>query len=211
MTKIAQTQWFSQNTALQNERRCPLENPPFFSASGHDNYLAYTMRAYCHAGASFLAWTHSFSEDQDFAKEIWSGVECYSSGETEMTHDTDRGTETHSRIIQELGALSASSGEYITIKMERWHYYIDRAKITMVEGIYKDEEFEEILDKCHRADAYARAGRPLPADCPRHFTLVCRPLDLVFLAKDILNLYKGYEDVHYVYTGQNDHQENYHQ
>lgn len=116
-----------------------------------------------------------------------------------MSRDRDERTETHSRIIQELGRISASSGEYITIKMERWHYYIDRAKITIVEGIYKDEELKEILDKCARADAHAKAGLTPSADCPRHFTLVCRPLDLVFLAKDILNLYKGYEEVYYTY------------
>lgn len=116
-----------------------------------------------------------------------------------MSHDTEEKTETHSRIIEELGRISASEGKYFTVKMKQWHYYIDRARLTIVEGAYNEEELKEIVDKCDRADDYAEKGLTPPADCPRHFTLVCRPLDLVFLAKDILNLYKGYENVHYKY------------
>ena len=107
--------------------------------------------------------------------------------------------ETCSRIIEELGPISASCGRYVTIRMSRWHYYIDRGKLTIVEGIHGGEELEKVIDKCGHADADVEAGLSPPADCPRHFTVVCRPIDLVHLAKDILNLYKGYEDMPYWY------------
>ncbi len=112
-----------------------------------------------------------------------------------MPNETDR--DETSLVIQELHHISASMGDYVTVKMKRWHYYIDRGKLTLVEGTYTREELEKVLDKCDRADGSALAESSSASDCPRHFTLVCRPLDLVKLAREILNLYKGYENVHY--------------
>lgn len=111
-----------------------------------------------------------------------------------MSENANNKTETRSRIIEELGRISASSGNYVTVEMKRWHYYIDRAKLTLIQGSYNEKELMEIVDKCDSADARKEAGFPSSPDCPRHFTLVCRPLDLVRLARDILNLCKGYED-----------------
>lgn len=105
-----------------------------------------------------------------------------------MSHDVDERTETDSRIIEEL-----EWGKYVTVRMQLWHHYIDRAKLTIVEGVYNKEELKEIVEKCDRADAYMRAGPTPPAGCPRHFTFTCRSSDLVSLAKDMLKLYKGYE------------------
>lgn len=102
-----------------------------------------------------------------------------------------------SLVIQELHPISASMGDYVTVKMERWHYHIDRSKLILVEGTYTKEELEKVLDKCNRADASARAESSPSSDCPRHFTLACRPLDLVKLAREILTLYKGYESILY--------------
>jgi hypothetical protein len=109
--------------------------------------------------------------------------------------DINNRTETQSCFIEELGQISASGGNYTTIRMERWHYYIDRAKLMLIQGWYNKDELIEIVDKCNRADADIEAGLSPPDDCPKHFTLVCRPLDLVRLARDILNLYKGYENI----------------
>lgn len=94
------------------------------------------------------------------------------------------------RMIEELGHISASSGDYVTAKMVRWFYYIDRAKITFIRGSYRTEKLKEIADQCDSADARIEAGLSPTDDCPEHFTFVCRPLDLVALARDILDLYK---------------------
>jgi len=87
-----------------------------------------------------------------------------------------------------------SWGEYVTVKMVRWHYYIDRGKLMLIEGIYGKEELEKVVEKCNRADtAIKHREQALELDCPRHFELTCRPSDLVRFAREILSLYKGYE------------------
>lgn len=72
----------------------------------------------------------------------------------------------------------------------------------LIKGAYKTEKLDEIVDQCERADANAlhvrmEDGVSPKNECPEHFTFVCRPLDFVALARDIIKLYKGYEDVHY--------------
>jgi hypothetical protein len=47
------------------------------------------------------------------------------------------------------------------------------------------EKFEEVSKKC----VYADLGISVE-DCPEHFSLACRPSDLVDLAKEILEFYK---------------------
>jgi hypothetical protein len=90
-------------------------------------------------------------------------------------------------------SFSNSVDDSTTIKMERWHYYTDTGRMLLIEGEYLDKEkFEEAVRKCDRADS----GLPVE-DCPNHFSIVGRPLDLVKLAKEILKFYTGYENVQY--------------
>jgi hypothetical protein len=98
------------------------------------------------------------------------------------------GTHTDSRIIEELGYVSASENKYVTVKLDRWYYYMDRAKLSIYEGAYRPEEIKKVEEKCARADD----GSEDAPDCPRHFTIICRPIDLVELARSILKLYAGY-------------------
>ena len=46
------------------------------------------------------------------------------------------------------------------------------------------------FEKCGRADS----GLPVE-DCPKHFSICARPIDLLRFAKRILDFYKGYENV----------------
>ena len=110
-----------------------------------------------------------------------------------MPSEKDKKAETDSRIIEDLGYISVSEGKYATVKLDSWHYYVNRAKLSIYEGAYRLEELESVDEKCVRADT----GSKDEHDCPRHFTLICRPSDLIALARDILKLYKGDENVQY--------------
>jgi hypothetical protein len=110
-----------------------------------------------------------------------------------LSKDIGKRFHTDSLIIEELGYLSASEGKYVTVKLDRWYYYINRAKLSLYEGAYRLEELKFVEEKCGRADT---GSKDVP-DCPKHFTLICRPSDLVALAKRILKLYTGNEDVQY--------------
>jgi hypothetical protein len=97
--------------------------------------------------------------------------------------------ESTSFVVQELHPISASMGNYVTIKVDRWHYYIDRSKLTLIDGGYrKKEELNEIERKCNIADRAVERGEPPSADCPEHFVLTIRWVDMVRLAEEILNL-----------------------
>jgi hypothetical protein len=96
---------------------------------------------------------------------------------------------TDSRIIEQVGYISASENRYVTVKLDRWYYnFMDRAKLSIYEGAYRLEELNSVEEKCVRADM---DSEDVP-DCPRHLTIICRPTDLVELAKSILKLYAGY-------------------
>jgi hypothetical protein len=103
--------------------------------------------------------------------------------------EKEKRTNTDSMVINELGYVSASENKYVTVKLDRWYYnYLDRAKLSLYEGSYPQEELKSVEEKCARADL---DSEDVP-DCPRHFTIICRPTDLVALARNILKLYEGY-------------------
>jgi hypothetical protein len=105
-----------------------------------------------------------------------------------LSSDKNERIHTDSQIIEELGYVSAPENKHVTVKLDRWHYYMDRAKLSIYEGAYRLEEINAVEEKCVRADT----GAEDVPDCPRHFTIICRPTDLVELAKSILKLYAGY-------------------
>lgn len=149
-----------------------------------------------HARAIFRKNTRPFGNVLHTSQRKYCILLDYRFDEKEMSHGIDKRTGTYSCFIEELGRISASSGEYVTVKMDRWFYYIDRAKLMLIKGTYSKEELKKIVDRCDHADLLERAGKSPDVDCPRHFTMVCRPLDLVRLARDILKLYKEYERVY---------------
>ncbi len=46
----------------------------------------------------------------------------------EKSSDKDKRIHIDSLIIEELGYVSAPEGKYVTFKLDRWHFYMDRAK-----------------------------------------------------------------------------------
>jgi hypothetical protein len=106
-----------------------------------------------------------------------------------LSSDKVRGSKTYSQIIEEVGYVSASENKHVTVKLDRWYYnYMSRAKLSIYEGAYHLEELKSVEEKCVRADTSSKDA----PDCPRHFTIICRPADLVELAKNILKLYENY-------------------
>jgi hypothetical protein len=92
-------------------------------------------------------------------------------------------------VVQELHPISASMGNCVTIKVERWHYHINRSKLTLIDGAYREgEELNEIERKCNIADRAAESGEPPPTGCPEHFVLTIRWVDMLRLAEEILKL-----------------------
>jgi hypothetical protein len=105
-----------------------------------------------------------------------------------LSSDKDKIIQTDSQIIEAVGYISASENKYVTVKLDHWYYYMGRAKMSIYEGAYRLEELKSVEEKCVRADT----GSEDAHDCPRHFTIICRPSDLVELARSILKLYSGY-------------------
>jgi hypothetical protein len=127
------------------------------------------------------------------AKKISCGSKLLILGEIEMSDNVDEKTETYSCSVEEL------SGHYdnnVTVKIDKWFYYVDRAKLMLIEGTYSKEDLEKAAERCNHIDILERAGESPDVDCPRHFTVVCRPLDLVRLAKAILKFYREYQDIY---------------
>jgi hypothetical protein len=103
-----------------------------------------------------------------------------------MPEDTCE-TETTTCIL----GFSNSVEDSTLVKMQRWHYYIDRGRLLFVEGLpLLRETSEDIFKKCDRADSGLSVE-----DCPKHFSIRARPIDLVNFAKQILAFYKGCENV----------------
>jgi len=94
------------------------------------------------------------------------------------------------KITQLLG-FSNSVKDSTLVKMERWHYYTDRGRLLFVEGLpLYGEKSEDLLEKCERADRGEKVE-----NCPKHFSIAARPLDLVRFARQILSFYTGYENI----------------
>lgn len=105
-----------------------------------------------------------------------------------MSSDKNKRFYTDSLVMEDLGYISAFKGKYVTVKLDRWYYFMNRAKLSIYEGAYPQEELKSVEEKCVRADS----GSKDVHDCPRHFTIVCEPSDLVALARSILKLYTDY-------------------
>jgi hypothetical protein len=96
-------------------------------------------------------------------------------------------------VVQELHPISASMGDYVTIKVHRWEYYISRGKLTLIEGLFNKDELEEAERKCNLSDHAVEGGEPPIPDTHRHFILTVRWNDLVELAEQILSLRTEWE------------------
>lgn len=69
----------------------------------------------------------------------------------------------------------------VTVRINRWHHYIPRVKLTMVEDFHKTAEE---IDK-----AISEYGKdPNFPDYPKHFEIVCRPEDMLKLAKTLIEI-----------------------
>lgn len=92
-------------------------------------------------------------------------------------------------VVQELPAISASGGNYVTVLIDRWHYHIQKGKLTLLEGFYSSkEELEKAEQKCKDYDNAVERDASLEKECPRHFVLTVNWADLVRMAEVILSL-----------------------
>jgi hypothetical protein len=105
-----------------------------------------------------------------------------------LSSEKDEKIHTASLVIEALGYIPISEEKYVTVKLDRWYYYMNRAKLSIYDGSYLQEELKSVEEKCVRAD---NSSKDVP-HCPKHFTIICRPSDLVALAKSILKLYEDY-------------------
>ena len=87
--------------------------------------------------------------------------------------------------LEDMYALRSMSHTCVTVHINRWHYYIPWVGLTMIEGYYKTEEE---IEKALREAEYGKKSPTLPEDYPKHFTLVCRPGDLLNLAKTLIKI-----------------------
>lgn len=106
----------------------------------------------------------------------------------ELTLNKSEKVQNEPNTIEEVGYISDSENKHVTIKLDGWYYnYMSRAKLSIYEGANNLEELKSVEEKCVHADTGSGEGQ----DCPRRFTIICRPTDLVELAKSILKLYSG--------------------
>lgn len=87
--------------------------------------------------------------------------------------------------LEDVYALRTMSHTCVTVHINRWHYYVPRVRLTMIEGSYKTEEE---IEKALREAEYGKKSLSLPEDYPKHFTLACRPRDLLNLAKTLVKI-----------------------
>jgi hypothetical protein len=92
-----------------------------------------------------------------------------------MTEDKEQDT-----IISDLSNMAQDETH---IKMKKWYYYADRAKLLFVKGYFPIEgELEKSFNSIERpGDNF---------DFP-HFEIICKPQELVRFAKQILNFYSS--------------------
>ena len=85
--------------------------------------------------------------------------------------------------LEDLGALRGPPWKMcVSVFIEKWFYYIPRAKLTFVEGYHETaEQAQEAILKKRRGETTIG----FPEDYPKHYELVCRPSDLLHLAKVI--------------------------
>lgn len=75
----------------------------------------------------------------------------------------------------------------LNIVVERWFYYVERAKFTIIEGAYKSiDEINEAIKIKERGNLEHKVLE----DYPKLFQFSCRSQDLIHIAKAIVNLYK---------------------
>ena len=78
----------------------------------------------------------------------------------------------------------------VTVKIERWFYYIPRAKLTLIDGIYgSPEEVDEAVRKAEllqlKAKVQGQGMQQVHEKPPRFFEVVCHPQSLLHLAEAI--------------------------
>ena len=73
--------------------------------------------------------------------------------------------------------------DYVTINFSFWDYIIPRAALTIVEGLHKDEEVQEIAQR-GKLDSKGAAQQP------RFISFTCRAEDLVNFAKEIIKTHE---------------------
>ena len=91
----------------------------------------------------------------------------------------------HTPRITASYSLRSMTYTCVIVHIHRWHYYIPRVKLTMIEGCHRIEE--EIGKALHEA-RHGKKSPILAEDYPKHFTLVCRPWDLLHLANALTRI-----------------------
>jgi len=75
----------------------------------------------------------------------------------------------------------------ISIFLDTWFHYVHRVKISIIEGYYKT--YEEAMETIRKYDKGERPSH-LPDDYPKHFEIVCNPVELMHLSEKIQELCK---------------------
>lgn len=87
--------------------------------------------------------------------------------------------------LEDMYSLRDMRHTCVTVCIDRWFYYIPRVNLTMIEGYYKtEEEIEKVL----REAKHGKKSSNLPEDYPKHFEIICRPRDLLKLAKALTKI-----------------------
>lgn len=86
--------------------------------------------------------------------------------------------------LEDMYSLRDFSHTIVTVRIHRWFYYIPRVKLTMIEGYYKTEE------EIEKALMIARSGNKttIPVGYPKYFEIICRPEDMLRLAKTLIKI-----------------------
>lgn len=87
--------------------------------------------------------------------------------------------------LEDMYLLRRMTYTTVSVRIHRWHHYIPRVKLTLVEGFYKTAEE---IDKALSDAKYGKKLPALPEDYPKHFEMVCRPDDLLRLAKALTRI-----------------------
>jgi len=77
--------------------------------------------------------------------------------------------------------------DYVSVKISFWHHQIPRASLTIIDGVHKKEEIDEIIMKVETLTENEASKR---FECPRYISFICRAEDLLEFARKIIETHE---------------------
>jgi len=93
-------------------------------------------------------------------------------------------------VVSELTDVSSSGSSFVTVIIDKWHYGVQKGKLTFLEGFYSSKEMlKKAEQECKNYDVAQTQDASLELKYPRNYVLTTSWADLVRIAKAILSIH----------------------